>query len=382
MPEKLSRPVIAASRQLKANRFARISRRLSFFKAILLAAFLTWLIFSGFSSKIVSYLDLPQVTTAIVYAVMLVAAYWVLTTPFDFYKGFIFARRYGLSVRSFGGWLAAYIQSGLLMSILFIAVVAAAFWVISFLPALWWVVLWCFLLVVSLILNLLLAGVIVPIFYKTGPLENEDLKQRFCSLVQKAGVSIKGIYTIRFGGKQTTANAALAGIGRYKRILLSDTLLADYTPEEIEAVIAHELGHLKNRDGAGVFLFQALILFACLWITAIVCATLAEPLGFSGIGDIAMLPLMILVFALVNMIFSPLSNAVMRSFETAADDFAIRLTGNPSAFISMLTKLMRQNLAEFNPPLWVEFLLYDHPGYYRRLSYARRFMHSSIENDI
>jgi len=267
------------------------------------------------------------------------------------------------------------------MAILFIAVVAAAFWVISFLPALWWVVLWCFLLVVSLILNLLLAGVIVPIFYKTGPLENEDLKQRFCSLVQKAGVLIKGIYTIRFGGKQTTANAALAGIGRYKRILLSDTLLADYTPEEIEAVIAHELGHLKNRDGAGVFLFQALILFACLWITAIVCATLAEPLGFSGIGDIAMLPLMILVFALVNMIFSPLSNAVMRSFETAADDFAIRLTGNPSAFISMLTKLMRQNLAEVNPPLWVEFLLYDHPGYYRRLSYARRFMHSSTKND-
>ena len=146
-------------------------------------------------------------------------------------------------------------------------------------------------------------------------------------------------------------------------------------------IIAHELGHLKNRDGAGVFLFQALILFACLWITAIVCATLAEPLGFSGIGDIAMLPLMILVFALVNMIFSPLSNAVMRSFETAADDFAIRLTGNPSAFISMLTKLMRQNLAEVNPPLWVEFLLYDHPGYYRRLSYARRFMHSSTEND-
>ncbi|MDD4923911.1 MAG: M48 family metallopeptidase [Dehalococcoidales bacterium] len=381
MPEKLSKPVIPANRQLKANRFARTSRLLSFFKAVLFAALLIWLILGGFSAQILGYIDLPLIPAAVVFALILIVVYGVLSTPVGFYKGFILARRYGLSTRSFVSWLAAYLQSGFLLSILVISVIAAAYWAISFLPDLWWLVVWGILIVISFILNLLLPGVLIPMFYKTKALDDEDLKRRFYTLAKKAGVHIKGFYIIEFSSKQTTANAALVGIGRSKRVLLSDTLLADYSIEEIEAVIAHELGHLKNRDGAGVFLFQALILFASLWITAVVCGTLSEPPGFSGIGDVAMLPLMILVFASVNMVFTPVSNAVMRSFETAADDFAIRLTVNPPAFISMITKLTQQNLGEVNPPLWVEFLLYDHPGYYRRLSYARRFMRSSIEND-
>jgi len=286
-----------------------------------------------------------------------------------------------LSVRSFGSWLASYVQYGLLTSILVTGVVGAAYWAISYLPDMWWVVVWGFVTVVSLVLNLLLPGVLIPMFYKTRRLADEDLERRFRILTDKAGVSIKRIYKIEFSDKQTTANAALTGSGRGKRVLLSDTLLVDYTVEEIEAVIAHELGHLKHHDGVGIFFFQSLIIFAGLWITAITCSTLAQPLGFSGIGDISMLPLMALVFAVVNLIFTPVSNAVMRSFEMAADDFAIRLTRNPQAFISMLTKLMRQNLGEVNPPMWVEFLLYDHPGYYRRLSYARGFMRSCNFND-
>ena len=380
MPQKLSSPVIPANRQLKANRFARISRRLSFFKALLFTALLILLTFSGFSSKIIIYLDLPLITSAIVYALILTVAYLVLVTPLDTYKGFVLARRYGLSTQSFGNWLGGYIQSVLLVSILVIAVVVAVYWAISVLPEIWWLLVWGILMVVSLLLNLLLPGIIIPRFYETRPLDDEDLRQRFYALVKKAGVSVKGIYTIKFSSKRTTANAALVGIGGSKRILLSDTLLADYPVEEIEAVIAHELGHLKNRDGAGIFLFQALIIFACLWITAVSVGDLAVPLGYSGIGDVALLPLLALVFAIINTVFTPVSNAVMRSFETAADDFAIRLTGNPSAYISMITKLMRQNLAEVNPPLWVEFLLYDHPGYYRRISYAKSFMREKTEN--
>ena len=129
-----------------------------------------------------------------------------------------------------------------------------------------------------------------------------------------------------------------------------------------------------------MFLFQALIIFACSVDNRRLRWRFGSPLGYSGIGDVALLPLMALVFAAVNMVFTPVSNAVMRSFETAADDFAIRLTGNPAAYISMITKLMRQNLAEVNPPLWVEFLLYDHPGYYRRISYAGSFMREKTEN--
>lgn len=380
-PEKLSEPVRPANRQLKANRLARIGRRLSFFKAVLLAGLLGLLAFSGFSAQIIGYLDLPQIAAAVVYALSLIIVYGVLSIPADFYKSFIIARSYELSRQRFGGWLVGYIQSAFLMSMLVVSVVAAAYWTISILPDFWWLALWGILLLISLILNLLLPGVIIPLFYKTKTLTDEDLKARFKALAQSAGVSIKGIHIVEFGARQNAANAALAGIGRYKRILLADTLLSAYTAEEIEAVIAHELGHLKNRDGAGIFLFRALVIFACLWITAVVCHAMAEPLGFSGMEDISMLPFVVLVFIVIGMIFTPVTNTVMRCFEMAADDFAIRLTGNAPGFISMLTKLMRQNLGEVNPPMWVEFLLYDHPGYYRRLSYARGFLRHSTGNE-
>jgi STE24 endopeptidase len=376
MPEKLSRPVMPEKRQLNANRFARTGRLLSFFKALLLAAFLIWLVLGGISAQIVSFIHFPQIPLAVVYTLILFVVYGVLSMPFDYYRGFVLAGRYGLSVRSFGSWLRSYFQIGLLSAILVIGVVVSVYLAISYLPDLWWAIVWGLLLVISLIFNLLLPGLLIPMFYKTQPLDNEDLERRFKVLAKKAGVSIKKIYKIEFSDKQTTANAALTGIGRAKRVLLSDTLLDDYSAEEIEAIIAHELGHIKKQDGTGIFLFQALILFAGLWITAVTCGILAQPLGFNGVGDISMLPLMMLVFAIINMVLTPVSNAVLRSFEMAADDFAIRLTENPAAFISMLTKLMCQNLGEVNPPMWVEFLLYDHPGYYRRLSYARSFIHS------
>ena len=194
MPEKLSRPVIPEKRLLNANRFARISRFLSFFKVALFVAFLTWLILGGGTAQIIGYIDLPQIPLAAVYTLILIVVYGVLSAPFEFYRGFVLARRYGLSVRSFGSWLAGFLQYGLLAAILVTGVVAAAYWAISLLPDLWWAAVWGLLMAVSLMLNLLLPGVLIPLFYKTQPLDDGDLEKRFHALADKAGVSIKGIY--------------------------------------------------------------------------------------------------------------------------------------------------------------------------------------------
>ena len=120
----------------------------------------------------------------------------MLSTPFNFYRGFILSRRYGLSTQGFGGWLAGYIQSALLLSTLVTGVIAAAYWMISILPNLWWLALWGMLIFISLILNLLLSGVIIPLFYKTRSLDDENLKTRFETLAESAGVSIRGIYIV------------------------------------------------------------------------------------------------------------------------------------------------------------------------------------------
>jgi len=185
--EEFSTPVLSADRRIKAKKYARINRRLSFLEAVLSAALLLWLIFSGFSSEIVSFIGLPAVPAAVVYSLVLVVVYGVLSTPVNYYRGFVLARRYGLSNQGFAGWLGDSLQSGALTSILAISVVAIAYWAVGVLPELWWLVVWGFLLVVSLILSTLLPVVLIPMFYRTKPLEDETLSSDSPLLPRRPG---------------------------------------------------------------------------------------------------------------------------------------------------------------------------------------------------
>ncbi len=378
-PEEVSTPVLSPDRQKKAAEYAGISRRLSFAELVLLEILLLVLVFSGFSSSIASFLDMPPVLSDVVYALIMIVVYTLLTAPFSCYRSFVLNRRYGLSAQGFSGWLADFFQSGALTALLVVSIVAVAYWVMGVFPGTWWLVVWGILEVVSLALSILLPVVLVPMFYKTKPLVDEDLKERFRRLAGKAGASIDAVYTIEFSSKQTTANAALMGLGRTKRVVLSDTILKEYSPEEIEAVIAHELGHYKNRDFISIFVYQSVILFLSIWLTCVIAGAAAVPLGFSGISDVAALPLIFLTLWLVNTLFTPVSNTIMRRFEKAADDFALRLTGNPQAFISMMTKLTEQNLDEARPPRLVEVLTHDHPSYYNRVADAAKYVRDGRE---
>ncbi len=374
-------PVLSADRKIQAKKYAQINRRLSFIVTTLTAVLLLWLVIGGYSSVIVSRIGFSAIPAAGIYSFFIIVVYGVLTIPVNYLRDFILPRRYGLSSIGFGGWFAGYIQSSFLMTVFFISIVTAAYWAIGILPDLWWLVVWVSLVLTSLVLNFLLPVILTPLFCRIKPLEDEGIKQRVLRLAERTGISLKNIYQIEFEGKPTTANAVLMGVGKTKRVVLSDTMLSQYSAEEIEAVIAHELGHYKNGDFPGVFLFRSLVLFVCLWLTYVIAGLLAAPLEFGGTGDVAILPLLILIFGAVSMLLSPVSNAVIRSFETEADDFALRLTGNPQAFISAITKLTSQNLREVIPPLWVEFLLDDHPSYCRRVLYAKRYMREKQENN-
>lgn len=371
--KSLPQPLLDPERQQQAREYARIGRYLSFAETVAVGILLALLVFGGFSERLTGYFNLPAIPSAILYFLFLVAAYRLLMAPLSYYSGYVLPRRYGLSKQNLSGWLGDLIKAGALMLILGIFIIAAIYWLIDISPQNWWLFAWVMLVFVSLILSILLPVILVPLFYKTKPLEEGTLKERFRQLVEKAGVDIKGIYTLDFSSKGTMANAAIMGMGKTKRIALSDTLLQNYSTEEIEVIIAHELGHQKNRDFIRIFLLQSAILFIYLWLTYIITTALVEPLGFGSVGDIAALPLLILVFSVVNMIFVPVANACIRYFETAADSFALQLTENPQAFISMMTRLTDQNLAEAAPSRWVELLFHDHPSYQSRLAHAMKF---------
>jgi STE24 endopeptidase len=228
-------------------------------------------------------------------------------------------------------------------------------------------------MLISLVLSILAPIVILPMFFKTKPLADGEIKERLEKLAQEAQVRVRGIYTVEFSSKNTTANAALMGAGATRRILLSDTLLDKYTPLEIAVIMAHEMGHQRHRDMLRLFVFQGLVMLASFFVTAIVFKALTEGLGFNGVSDVAALPLLILVFGLMGLVVTPLTAFFTRRVESQADLFALKLTRDTDSFVSAMSKLTDQNLAEGAPPRWVEIFLDDHPSYRQRVAMAQKF---------
>ena len=184
---------------------------------------------------------------------------------------------------------------------------------------------------------------------------------------------MKGLFSFDMSRKTKAANAAISGLGSTCRILLADNMLSSHSPEEITAVVAHELGHHKRHHllkGIGINLFF-LLLF--LFASSRVIRWGINVFHFQGPWDVASFPLIALVFSMGSIIFLPMVNSLLRSFERAADQFALEATGNPEAFISMMEKLSNENLSDPTPPPLVEFLFYSHPSINKRISLARAF---------
>jgi len=369
----LAEPVLDPERQQKAREYAKTRRYLTYADLAIAGSILLLLVFGGFSAKLTGSLDLPVVPAAVIYFIILIAAYGVLSAPLSYYRGLVLPRRYGLSNQGLTGWLSELLKAGILALALGAGIVAASYWFITIVPQVWWLLAWGFVLLVSLILSILAPVVIVPIFFNMKPLADTELKERLEQLAKRAGVEVGGIYNIEFSSKMTTANAAMMGVGRTKRIVLSDTLLDQYSASEIEVIMAHEIGHNRHRDILRLFVFQSAILLVTFYATGMIFKAIIEPLGFNTLSDVSALPLLILIFSAVSLLLSIIAAGYGRRVETEADGYALELTDDPNSFISAIAKLTDQNLAEAEPSRWVELLLYDHPSYRSRVEHAKNY---------
>jgi STE24 endopeptidase len=301
------------------------------------------------------------------------AAYALITAPLDYYSGLALPRRYGFSRQTAAGWLGDHLKTACLGLLLGAVIVALAYWLLSFTSEWWWLWGWGAVMFISLVLSVLAPIVILPMFFKTKSLADGEIKERLEKLAQEAQVKVKGIYTVEFSAKNTTANAALMGAGATRRILLSDTILGKYTPSEIVIIIAHEMGHQRHRDMLRLFIFQGIVLLASFYLSGLLFQSLVDGLGFHSVSDAAALPLLVLVFGLMGLAMTPLTAFFTRWVESQADLFAIKLTSDPDSFISTMARLTDQNLAEGAPPRWVEILLDDHPSYRQRVAMSQKF---------
>ena len=303
------------------------------------------------------------------YVVLLLGISKVLGIGLDYY-GFRLERGYKLSNQRFGSWLWDDIKGFLVGLVLGSIVVELLYLTIRQWPQNWWLLAWALFMGLFILLAQLAPVVLFPIFYKFEPLDDEDLKRRLIMLGQRAGTHVRGVYRWKLSEKSKKANAALTGLGSTRRIILADTLLDNYTPDEIEAVLAHELGHHVHRHILKSIFVQAAITFVGFWAANWTLHYAVDHHMFEELSDFANLPLLALVSVVLSLLLMPALNAYSRYNERQADRYAFESIASVEPFVSSMNKLAEQNLAERMPSKWVEWFFHSHPSISRRLAAA------------
>ena len=287
------------------------------------------------------------------------------------YCGFRLEHRFNLSNQRLRAWVWDETKGFLVGAVLGILVVELLYFIIRQAQQYWWLIAWAAFLGLFVLMAQLAPVVLFPIFYKFEPLQNEELKSRLVKLSERAGTRVRGVYKWNLSEKSKKANAALTGLGNTRRIILADTLLDHYSPDEIEAVLAHELGHHVHRHIFKSIVVQAGITFAGFWAANWLLHYAIERWHiFETLSDFANLPLLVLISTVLGFVLLPALNAFSRYNERQADRYAFRSIPDVRAFISSMNKLAEQNLAERSPSKWVEWFFHSHPAIARRVAAA------------
>src|SRR5215471_16814139 len=369
----MSDTTVAQPDSSEARRYNRIRRWLGMGEFALGLALLLVLLITGWTNWLrdLAYSGAWQSYSLAValYTMMLVLISKALGLGMDFYS-FRLEQRHQLSNQKLSGWVWDQIKEFLVGAILASLLVELLYFIIRQFPEHWWILAWLGFLVVAVLLAQLAPVVLFPIFYKFEPLQDEELKVRLVRLGERAGTRVRGVYKWHLSEKSKKANAALTGLGNTRRIILADTLLSDYSPDEIEAVLAHELGHQVHRHIPKGIVVQAAVTFVGFWAANWWLHYAVDRWHmFETLSDFANLPLIVLIFVMLSFILMPALNAFSRFNERQADRYAFE-NSSTASFISSMNKLADQNLAERTPSRWVEWWFYSHPSIGRRLAAA------------
>lgn len=312
--------------------------------------------------------DCPWLRLAVV-ALVCAVAIEVVTLPLHYYSGYVLEHRYGLSNQSFGRWLWRLVKGYLVAGIIGLPLLYGLYALLR-LTEPWW--LWAALgwLGVTVVLGRLLPVVVLPLFYKVTALDDARLRQRLEGLAAGTGLTLEGVYRLHLSADTKKANAALAGLGKTRRVLLGDTLLDQFSEDEIAVVFAHEVGHHVYRHLPKMIACSVALAVAGFWLVDVALRAAAGPLRLAAFNDPAGLPLVLLVLALFGLAVAPLENAISRRFERQCDRYALERTAAPDVYRSAFVKLARLNKSDPDPNPLVVWLFHDHPPIRERLAAA------------
>jgi STE24 endopeptidase len=318
-------------------------------------------------------LPLHIIWQALIFFGVLAVIGGVAGMPFDLYQTFVLERKYGFSTITWKLWLTDLIKSVIISTVLMGIMLSAFMAFILYLPKSWWFWAWVFFTAFEILLLWLFPVVIAPLFNKYEPIKDEELKEKIESLLAKVGLKAKGIYQVDEGKRSKHTNAYFTGIGKTKRIVLYDTLLASHSQEEILAVLAHEIGHWKKKHILKQLIFMIAASLVGLYFVYLIVnwPPLYSAFGLKQTPVYAGLLLVSIYFSCAGFFFSPIGAAISRRYEREADKMAHELTGTSEPMINALKRLAKDNLSNLHPHPWYVWFYYSHPPLIERIEYLK-----------
>jgi STE24 endopeptidase len=286
--------------------------------------------------------------------------------PLSFYSSYILEHKFKLSNQKLSDWIIEKIKSNLVSAFITLPILLLFYYLLKNYE-LWWLFIAFAVFFFSILLARIAPTLIFPIFYKFTPLENETLKSKLIELCKKFNINFEGIYTFNLSKTTKKANAGFTGIFKSKRIVLSDTLIENFTDKEILTVFAHELGHYKKKHIIKNILIGFITTTLTFYLTDKLYHYFLDLNNLNSVYQISALPLLFLIMSIFSLIMMPITNSISRKFEYEADEFAVKSTGDKESFITSLKKLSKINLADETPNPLIEFIFYSHPSIKKRI---------------
>ena len=316
-------------------------------------------------------LPLPLPVRALSFLLGVHLALGVILAPLGYYGGYVLPRAFGLGRQTRRAWALDWLKATLLSTVLASLVGGVFVWTVVATGSNWWWTFGLFASFTGLVLVFLTPYVLVPLFFKMQPLADGATVERIHTLVNRAGLAVRDVCSLDFSRRTAEANAAVIGLGRSRRVVIADNLLAEFTAGEVDAVVAHELGHHVHRDVQRLLVGNAVLIWAGLFVASRIASGALPVLSLPSLAYVPGYPVLLCVVEAFFLLASPLLNWWSRRLESGADRFALELTRNPADFATAMRRLGSQNLIELRPPGWATALLATHPPLYRRIQLAQ-----------
>ncbi len=357
---------------MNAKKYNNIKLAVGITEGILTFIILLLFVALGYSKLLTDYLTQYTVNSyllLILFTLVLGIAGTFVSFPLNYYVEFYLEHKYNLSNQTFWGWIWENTKGVLVSSVIGFPILLFFYYVLVKFGELWWLPFAVILFILSVVLAKIVPIIILPLFYKVTPIDDDDLKSRIKKLAKGADLKIENVFRFNMSKNTKKANAAFTGLGKTKRIILGDTLLEKFSNDEIETVLAHEFGHYKKKHIIKNIIIGTLFSFLTLYLIALLYDTSLSWFGFAHRTEIAALPILALWGMIIGLITTPVTNIISRKFEYEADEYAVLTTGKKEIFIKTLDKLTDQNLGDKEPHPFVEWFFYSHPSIKKRTKY-------------